>query len=121
VQVYSRTGPKNEDAAGKALSKAQETTRHRRLLETLAPARDAIKTILELGSAVAEVSKIHGIIQYHLFYDSIVAPSRQSSVCDLHHGMEGTYPTYRSSFLTAEHDSLIQCRNWRNKSGAMKP
>ncbi|KAG9122133.1 hypothetical protein FRC07_001623 [Ceratobasidium sp. 392] len=55
LQVNSKEHS-NEGAVNKALLKAQEMKRHQRLLEKLGPARSAIKTILDFGSAVAELN-----------------------------------------------------------------
>ncbi|KAG8737856.1 hypothetical protein FRC10_007588 [Ceratobasidium sp. 414] len=45
----------DEDVATRMLNKAQKTDRQQRLLEKLGPTRNAIKTILDLGSIVAEL------------------------------------------------------------------
>ncbi|KAG8678894.1 hypothetical protein FRC08_017396 [Ceratobasidium sp. 394] len=48
----------DEDTAVRMLGKAQETDRQRRLIEKLGPTRNAIKTILGIASAAAELHPI---------------------------------------------------------------
>ncbi|KAG8736527.1 hypothetical protein FRC10_009213 [Ceratobasidium sp. 414] len=55
IKLEFATPEPDEDVATKMLDKAQKADRQQRLLEKLGPTRNAIKTILDLGTAVAEL------------------------------------------------------------------